>query len=204
MYIAYLILLYFFAIPQQGDDDTLTPVMIDSSELYIYNDLNKLVDDNYKLLVLDSMQGFLIGQGIIGVKKNEQWVTWPQPVIELGINYDIKFDKATYVDINENGKPELVVRLSSQQYGSRGGTDYEYIQIWDVDIPSLIYSGITKEHFAWFSSADDEGLCQRNVTYGQGWINIPKYECKGDTSGYRCLEDKHVGRYQFKNGIFSK
>lgn len=105
------------------------------------------------------------------------------------------------VHINKTGRPEVIIRLAMQEYGSRGGTDYEYIQIWDVDIPALILEAVTKDHFAWFSSEEDESLCERKIECRPGEIQIDSWQCSiGD--GEEPDDPIIQGIYKWINGQY--
>ena len=46
---------------------------------------------------------------------------------------DMEVLKVEFKNINESGSDELIIEFLNKEYGSRGGTDYEYLQVWDTD-----------------------------------------------------------------------
>lgn len=204
MKLLYLLFLLPFFTPQQYDA-VLGVTQVDSSLVYYEDDLSDFKIDGWDIVAADTANGYILWGDMLAIKENNRWKGWIQPVDKLGWNNDFDLLSAERVNINQKGSDEWVLHIQRNEYGNRGGTEYEYIQIWDTDgLPTLLYSAIVREEFAWFGGDTDPNGCKRTVTYGEGWIKISKLDCVHTENTNEAEADTTSGMFRLVDGEFRR
>jgi len=202
--INFLLILVYSNIFGQTKLEFLQQVKIDTIEIRKYPDFKEMLDKETLdcLQEINTLKGFAFWGFKIGIKKGNKWIVIEQPNLNFDENCDLKFISADFMDINKSGEPELLLRFKNQLFGNKGGTDLEYIQIWDTDSKVLILENLTKEHFYWFSKKEGEGVCERKVEYESGKIKLSKVKCDGETDNFDLVYDNNERIYFLNNGKF--
>lgn len=204
--IALYFLLLFSNVIAQANQESLQPQIIDTSEIRVYTSYNEMLDIETAECLQESDKdvGFAFWGFKIGVKKGPNWIVMDQPNFNSNENCSLKLLSVEFMDINMQGRPELILKFKNQIYGNRGGTDLEYLQIWNIDAKALVIENITKEHFYWFSTKAGEGTCERQIEYSSGEIRIGKVKCEGGTENFELVNDTLEGTYILTNGSFKR
>ncbi len=155
-------------------------------ELRTYSKLHEMLGNEGTdcLSEINSTAGWTIWGYKFAIKKGPYWKVYPQPDFNMNTACDMEVLKVEFKNINESGSDELIIKFLNKEYGSRGGTDYEYLQVWDTDARLLILHLQTKEHFRWWASGDDEGLCKTEVELLPSKIILNPVECNGSFEGF--------------------
>lgn len=205
MRVAFLFLLLPFFTPQErSNSDVLTPIVIDSSEIFVYDHTSEFTQDRTDSVALDTVKGVVLWGDKVGFRKDGKWILVQQQTEGLGYNNMFHLKSVEFADVNRSGSDELILHIWRMSYGNKGGTDYKYIQIWDMDTPALIYGGLTLEEFGWFSGRDFEEQCKREITYSSGEITIPEFECVRAVESMDALKDTLSGTFHLVDGVWLK
>ena len=196
------------ALTAQSPPEVLTPIEIDTAYIREYNNVEEMMEaetfDCFQ--AMNTLDGYIAWGHQLGVKKWNKWYVWDQPKLLAGINRhcDTELLWGELKDVNQSGQPELILRFKAKGYGNRGGTEEEYLQIWDTNAKALIFEGLVKDHFFWFSTKEGEELCQREVTYEAGVINVGRFNCNEGTQHKRYVKDSVDIRYTLVEGQFKR
>jgi|GEM_PF-4988735 len=185
----------------QSESEALQPIKIDTTEIRKYSNFKEMLDkESFDCLQeINTHKGFAFWGFKIGIKKWNKWIVIDQPSFNINENCDLIFISADFLDINQTGEPELILRFENQMYGNRGETVLEYIQIWDTDSKILIFENLTKEHFYWFSK-EEQGICERVIEYESGKIKVGRSKCNGKTDIFDLAKENNERIYFLNNG----
>lgn len=114
-----------------------------------------------------------------------------------------------FITLDDEKHTELfVLRFNEQEYGSRGGTDYKWYQVWSISESnsSLLFEAVYSEAFAWFSyneqNKDDAFTCTRNISIEGNIIKVGIIECDNDDVSYK--KNREPSAYRIVNGAIEK
>jgi hypothetical protein len=188
----------------QTKPEFLEPVKIDTTEIRKYSDFKEMLNNETLdcLQEINTIEGFAFWGFKIGIKKWNNWIVIDQPNFNINVDCFIKFISADFMDINESGEPELILRFKKESYGNRGGIDLEYIQIWDTDSNVLILESLTKEKNLWFAKPEWKSICERKVEYEPGEIKFSQAKCDGDIDNFDLVNENKEKVYILNNGKF--
>ncbi len=186
----------------RAQQDSITTKAVYPSDMLEFNTVEELLSfDLENLKEFSDARGIAFWGYCFAFKHAGKWRLLYSDLFNINTGAGLEFKGMDTCNINKRGRPEMIIRYTSKEYGNRGGTDYEYIQIWDLSRPALILEAMTKEHFAWFSKAEGEQLNQREITYQRGQIKVGEWET---IVGEETVPKSNIGPgiYQWKEGRY--
>ncbi len=183
----YALLLFILSLTSgfsQNMADTIYIKPLDYGYISFYPDSIQFVDSSdivYNLPTADPniFQQFIIRTPSISIKNKNGWTTLSATM--QSIIYDnrdfLQVDSVALIQINGVGREELLIHYAGVMNGSRGGTTFEYVQIWDIDKQAIVIEFTTFEQFEWFGKGEGEWTCSRAYNVRPGIIEVNALQC---------------------------
>lgn len=198
----FFLLLPFFGLSVQAQEwgDTIPAVSFDF-EMYDLDDPSIDTANANTLVHPQTGVTYYLKPQTIAWEAKGRWMSIsPDQYGDLPFYEIFSVESAAFIDLNNDGSLELLTRMPGMSNGSRGGSSYSYIQIWDLNAPVLIIEFSVFEAFEWFGKTEGSYECSREVTIDDGLLHLHPIECDNWLDGQDAYVDfnKEKLPYLFK------
>ena len=177
-----------------AEKDTFDIIQINPCEMIEFHDLDEMMElEEFQDCVqtIDTANGVALGN-YIGIKKDTSWVVWMQPNFAYDSNCGIRILSTEFKDVYGDEGKELVLTFDIIENGAKGGWEFEFYQVWDLNQPALLFETLTREHFSWYSKKSGSGTCTQEVQFSKDEIILFSADCTGETKGFELAGEQKV------------